>query len=143
MGLAIRLARTERGISRKKLSELAGLSYPFLSAIESGTRRPSTRTLASVARALGVSVTSLVGAAEARSDLAEEAPSLERSFDASDSEPMLMHSYLTTDALAAPAAELRSSMRPTSLLRELSDLAERLRSEDLAFVVELARRLSR
>src|SRR4051812_29246198 len=54
VGRAIRVLRTERGMERKELAEAAGLSYPYLSEIETGRKRPSSKALFVIAEALGV-----------------------------------------------------------------------------------------
>jgi len=54
LGRAIRVLRTERGLARKELAEAAGLSYPYLSEIETGRKRPSSKALFVIAEALGV-----------------------------------------------------------------------------------------
>jgi transcriptional regulator with XRE-family HTH domain len=54
LGRAIRVLRTERGLERKDLAEAAGLSYPYLSEIETGRKRPSSKALFVIAEALGV-----------------------------------------------------------------------------------------
>lgn len=54
LGRAIRVLRTERGLERKELAEAAGLSYPYLSEIETGRKRPSSKALFVIAEALGV-----------------------------------------------------------------------------------------
>jgi transcriptional regulator with XRE-family HTH domain len=64
LGRAILLRRTELALSRRELAEAAGLSYPFVSALERGRRAPSVRTLHRLAGALGTTVADL----EARAD---------------------------------------------------------------------------
>jgi transcriptional regulator with XRE-family HTH domain len=54
LGRAIRVLRTERGLARKDLAEAAGISYPYLSEIETGKKRPSSKALFAVAEALEV-----------------------------------------------------------------------------------------
>ncbi|HXJ64766.1 MAG TPA: helix-turn-helix transcriptional regulator [Actinomycetota bacterium] len=54
VGRAIRVLRTERGLERKELAEASGLSYPYLSEIETGRKRPSSKALFVIAEALGV-----------------------------------------------------------------------------------------
>ena len=54
LGRAIRVLRTERGMERKDLAEAAGLSYAYLSEIETGKKRGSSKALYVIAEALGV-----------------------------------------------------------------------------------------
>jgi transcriptional regulator with XRE-family HTH domain len=54
--------REQRGISRlslRRLSDLAGISNPYLSQIERGLRKPSAEILQSIARALRISAETL------------------------------------------------------------------------------------
>ena len=48
------MLRTERGMERKDLAEAAGLSYAYLSEIETGKKRGSSKALYVIAEALGV-----------------------------------------------------------------------------------------
>jgi len=65
-------------LSLRKLSELAGISNPYLSQIERGLRKPSAEILQAIARALRISAETLyvrAGILEARdgdSDLVTE-----------------------------------------------------------------------
>lgn len=68
LGRAIKLERVARGMERRNLAEASGVSYPYLSEIESGSKRPSSRALLAIAEALGVPPSSLMGAAEALED---------------------------------------------------------------------------
>jgi transcriptional regulator with XRE-family HTH domain len=77
---AIRVLRTELGMSRKELAERADLSYSYLSELENAAKQPSSRALRAIAQALGLEANELLAAAEARigeapeSDLSEAAP---------------------------------------------------------------------
>ncbi len=53
LGRQIRLARTERGWTLRRLSESSGVSVSQLSSIERGTHLPSVESLTSIAQALG------------------------------------------------------------------------------------------
>jgi transcriptional regulator with XRE-family HTH domain len=57
----IRRLRKARGLSMAALAELAGLSQPFISQLESGAHTPSLSTLYRVATALGVVPGALFG----------------------------------------------------------------------------------
>lgn len=59
LGEYIREQRRNAQLSLRKLSELAGVSNPYLSQIERGLRRPSAKMLQAIARALEVSAESL------------------------------------------------------------------------------------
>jgi transcriptional regulator with XRE-family HTH domain len=59
LGSFIRDRRRDARLSLRRLSELAGVSNPYLSQIERGLRRPSADVLQQVARALQVSAETL------------------------------------------------------------------------------------
>ena len=48
LGRAIKVARTELGLSRKELAARAKISYPYIADIESGRGRPSSSALLAV-----------------------------------------------------------------------------------------------
>lgn len=55
LGEFIREQRRNARLSLRKLSELAGISNPYLSQIERGLRKPSAEILQAIARALRIS----------------------------------------------------------------------------------------
>jgi transcriptional regulator with XRE-family HTH domain len=59
LGDFIREQRSIGQLSLRKLSELAGVSNPYLSQIERGLRRPSAEILQQIARALEISAETL------------------------------------------------------------------------------------
>jgi transcriptional regulator with XRE-family HTH domain len=59
LGTFIRDRRRDARLSLRRLSELAGVSNPYLSQIERGLRKPSADVLQQVARALQVSAETL------------------------------------------------------------------------------------
>jgi transcriptional regulator with XRE-family HTH domain len=59
IGAFIRERRRQAQLSLRKLSELAGVSNPYLSQIERGLRRPSARMLQAIAKGLRVSAETL------------------------------------------------------------------------------------
>jgi transcriptional regulator with XRE-family HTH domain len=63
LGEFIRDQRRTARLSLRKLSELAGISNPYLSQIERGLHEPSVRVLKSIARALNVSAETLLAQA--------------------------------------------------------------------------------
>ena len=70
LGGFIRDQRRMARLSLRKLSELAGISNPYLSQIERGLRKPSAEILQAIARALRISAETLyvrAGILEARS----------------------------------------------------------------------------
>ncbi len=74
LGEFIRLQRQVGHLSLRKLSELAGISNPYLSQIERGLRKPSAEILQQIARALQISSETLyirAGILEDRSGTAD------------------------------------------------------------------------
>lgn len=59
LGEFIRGQRAVARLSLRRLSELAGISNPYLSQIERGLRRPSAEILQQIARALRISAETL------------------------------------------------------------------------------------
>ncbi|MGH8981472.1 MAG: helix-turn-helix domain-containing protein [Acidimicrobiales bacterium] len=59
LGTFIREQRGTARLSLRRLSELAGISNPYLSQIERGLRRPSADILQQIARALRISAETL------------------------------------------------------------------------------------
>lgn len=55
--------RSRQGLTRQELARLAGISYPYLSQIETGDRVPSLKTLAKLAQALALPLEDLASAA--------------------------------------------------------------------------------
>ena len=71
LGEFIRDQRRTARLSLRKLSELAGISNPYLSQIERGLRKPSAEILQSIAKGLRISAETLyvrAGILDQRSD---------------------------------------------------------------------------
>lgn len=71
VGEFIREQRERAKLSLRKLSELAGISNPYLSQIERGLRRPSAEILQQIAKGLRISAETLyvqAGILDERSD---------------------------------------------------------------------------
>lgn len=62
VGLAIRRARTDAGMSMRALAGACGVSQPFLSAVERGWSTPSIATLYRLAEVLGTAPANLLPA---------------------------------------------------------------------------------
>ncbi len=59
LGVFIREQRNSARMSLRRLSDLAGISNPYLSQIERGLRRPSAEILQQIAKALRISAETL------------------------------------------------------------------------------------
>jgi transcriptional regulator with XRE-family HTH domain len=66
LGRTIKVIRTDQGIERRDLAKRAGISYSYLTEIENGNKPPSSSVLAPIAEALGLRMSQLIEAAEAR-----------------------------------------------------------------------------
>ncbi|HEY3842999.1 MAG TPA: helix-turn-helix transcriptional regulator, partial [Acidimicrobiales bacterium] len=77
LGSFIREQRGTARLSLRRLSELAGISNPYLSQIERGLRRPSAEILQQIAKALRISAETLYIQAGIL-DAPEAAPDLTR-----------------------------------------------------------------
>lgn len=64
LGRAIKVERTARGMDRRALAERSGISYPYLSEIENGSKRPSSQAVFAIAEALGIGPSELMALAE-------------------------------------------------------------------------------
>lgn len=64
LGEAIRLTRTERGLSQEALAEAAPLHITYLGGVERGVRNPSYETVLRLARALNVTPGALITRAD-------------------------------------------------------------------------------
>ena len=56
----IRVWREHRGLTQKQVSEVAGISKPYLSQIESGKRKGTTEILSAIANALNLTLDDIV-----------------------------------------------------------------------------------
>jgi transcriptional regulator with XRE-family HTH domain len=81
LGAFIRDRRRDARLSLRKLSELAGISNPYLSQIERGLRKPSAEILQQIANALRISAETLyvrAGFLEQRDDAPDLAAEIQR-----------------------------------------------------------------
>ena len=154
VGHTIKVLRTDLGIARKELAERVGISYSYLTEIENGNKPPSSTVLAAIAAALDVQLHELIAAAETRvwrEAMREE--ELMPSADARRVNQTVALSDAWSAAAPAPPRPRRASYGRERTVRlrspqpdtlwELQELLERLSPEDLARVLDLARRLAR
>lgn len=167
LGRAIRRVRTDSEMSRKELAERTGISYPYLTEIEGGKKMPSQRVVATIADALGVRPHHFLRIAEEMTlqppvehqyepvammsppgDLEDDQVFIEDPIEPPSKR--YFHALDLADAPVALAAAPKASMSlppPTDLdpRGELQMLLYRiaadLDTDDLARLVELARRL--
>lgn len=121
LGDAIRRRREEIGLSRREVAERAGLSYPYLSELETGRKRGSPDSIRSVAEALGLGQDELwaradrLAAAEPIDTDAQSAPAA--SIDAPAPAPALRRS-------PEPEPEPEADSGPEALAKRVADALE-------------------
>lgn len=154
VGRAIRVIRTEHGMSRKDLTERSGLSYPYISEIETGKKSPSSKALRSIADAIGIPPHELLAAAEtlAMGPRSWTSPSRRSFFHESEAlkaraeptEDFAMARLSMIDATPPAPAAAMPSMEPTdeSDVNELLQRFEGLSGPDRELVLDFIRRLS-
>lgn len=139
LGRAIKVIRTELGLSRRELEERTRLSYPYLSEIEAGKKTPSPVALQAITRALEVPEEELLDRASSI-EAGRRSWDSERHFHSRPSSDRLDESPVLA-SMAAPSMDWEpSSPDPAD---ELIYLARALSPDDLQRVIELARRLLR
>jgi transcriptional regulator with XRE-family HTH domain len=79
LGAQIRKIREELGLSQEQLAGRVGTAQSTISQLEQGERNPSYKTLRSLANALGVSVSYLLGEADVE-ELSDEEELLFREY---------------------------------------------------------------
>ena len=135
LGAAIKRCRIERGMSRKDLQEATGRSYPYLSEIEAGKKAPSTEVLGEISAALGMEMHELIEAAERGFEPSGWVAPRQSYFHRASMAPSM-----EVDAmLESPAPSSASSQDPVD---DLVHLARRLSDDDLALLLDFARRLA-
>ncbi|MEZ5175449.1 MAG: DUF4268 domain-containing protein [Acidimicrobiia bacterium] len=139
-GEAIAGLRLQCGLDRRSLALDAGISYSYLSAIESGDRFPSPRVEAAIVEVLGVSAIDLLAAANGAvgSDITAQ-PS-------SPTEPGAVGSDRISEGAGRPhqpqTHHAPAVLSPSAAEAELRVLLPHLSPPDAATVVALARKLA-
>jgi len=93
LGNFIRDQRRNARLSLRKLSNMAGVSNPYLSQIERGMRHPSAEILQAIAKALRISAETLyvkAGILEERDDATDPVTSLLRDLTISDKQKQVL-----------------------------------------------------
>jgi len=68
IGKRIKKVRRQKGMTQCKLAELADLSNPYLSQVETGVKKASLESLAKISRILDVSLDALVFGSDETTD---------------------------------------------------------------------------
>jgi transcriptional regulator with XRE-family HTH domain len=147
-GRAVETLRASKGLSREETAALAGISHSYLAEIERGLKRPSADIVARVASAFGMKGSAFVQYVEELSAPLPEDPAPARAVQL----PLRRGRPLPLfTADQAPAAGARSPRRRRGasrtgddsdlVLSELLVIGRRLRAEDRAALLQLARHL--
>ena len=138
LGRAIKVERTAQGIERRELADRAGISYPYLSEIENGTKRAGPKPLLLIARALGVTQSDLIRIAEEQSAplpaAAEAMPQYARL-----TKPASMQ---TSSWRAVNRESSGTSAHRRELMGELIELLSDMTVDDVEKVKDFARQLA-
>ena len=148
-GRAIETLRASKDLSREEVAQLARISLSYLSEIERGLKRPSADIVAKIARAFGMKGSSFLQYVEELSAPLSEVPEEEPLARAVQmplkrGRPLPLFS---ADQEAGPTPRRRRRAIPARegqsdlMLNELLVIARRLRDEDRAALLHLARHL--
>ena len=141
LGRAIKVARTRLELERKDLAERTGLSYAYLSDIETGRGRPSSSALLVIAKALGMDASSLLSEAERYMKPVPEVRSRYFRGDTPSSLQQLMPNDPASAGRLSPARE-ELAWSTSADVDQIGAELERLSPADLAIVLELVKRLA-
>jgi transcriptional regulator with XRE-family HTH domain len=120
--------RKARGMSRSQLAEAAGLSYPYVSQLETGLRKPSRESARKLAAALAIDPIDLEGAIPASEDEREisRANTVSRQLlTGLGNAPLMDAMSLVTAPMRAPSGATKPDSRE-DLIGQMVDLLEEL-----------------
>lgn len=146
-GSAVARHRKEQGLSRKQLAARAGISYSYLSAIESGQKLPSLDVQEALADTLRTTPAALLADANRAADTTQafEMPAVAAAPPAaapSAGEPRRRTMRLGTRRADADGVETAAAISASGALAELQAIVPTLAPEDAAVLVTMARRLA-
>src|SRR4051794_806678 len=130
LGEFIRDQRRIGQLSLRKLSEMAGISNPYLSQIERGLRKPSAEILRQIAQALHISAESLyvrAGILEERDGIVDLVAEIRRDPLLNDEQKktlVLIYESFRAEQQAAVAAELEAFDLSEAALAEVAATGE-------------------
>jgi transcriptional regulator with XRE-family HTH domain len=141
LGHTVKVIRTDRGMGRSELAQRAGISYSYLTEIENGNKPPSPTVLEPLGRALGLRMSELVEAAEARmaarsAVLAEEEAAGRMRLGAPSK-----RLFSTADYAMQPSLRSRRDLR--AVVIELERLLQDMAPDDVERLLDYAHRLVR
>jgi len=144
-GEQVSAARERLGLDRKEFADEAGISYSYLSAIESGQKFPSSSVQTAIAEALGEDPADLLARANgALADAPAPEPSVAR--DAMRFDAMRPLRREAAGAFWAsedpPPGYLERELSISGAAAELNALVVQMSGEDRAILLSMARRLA-
>ena len=113
-GRAVTARRAELGLTRKEVASRSGLSYPYVSNIESGHKQPSAKALHALATALELRPAELLERSDSLARLARSAKAARSNEDGSLTRPSWFRGELPIAASQEPPPrddEMRSLVR--------------------------------
>lgn len=147
-GRALETLRASKGLSREEVAELGRISLSYLSEIERGLKRPSADIVARIARAFGMKGSSFLQYVEELSAPLpeEEPPTRAVQLPLKRGRPLPLFSSEQEAASTGPARRRRGALSARGeqsdlMVNELLVIARRLRDEDRAALLHLARHL--
>lgn len=141
-GRRVKARREALGLSRRDVVEASGLSYPYVSQLETGYRLPSHKALAALAEALELDPGELSASIPYGEALASSGPrSARRPRAARSREGWFGNPQYAGPAVeAAAAAPAPASPDPNRVAREIARLVGRLPREQRLDALNLAQR---
>jgi transcriptional regulator with XRE-family HTH domain len=143
-GRAIETLRASRELSRDEVAQLAGISTSYVAELERGLKRPSADIVARVARAFGMSGSAFLQYVEELSAPLPEPEPRARAVQLTLRRGRPLPLFSGDDAPAGAPRRRRAADAERDLaLNELLVIGRRLRREDRAALLQLARHLLR
>jgi transcriptional regulator with XRE-family HTH domain len=142
-GRAIETLRASRGLSRDEVAQLAGISASYVAELERGLKRPSADIVARVARAFGMSGSAFLQYVEELSAPLPEPEPRPRPVQLTLRRGRPLPLFSGDDAPAGTPRRRRAAADAERdlALNELLVIGRRLRREDRAALLQLARHL--
>jgi transcriptional regulator with XRE-family HTH domain len=136
-GRRLRARREELGLSRRDVVESSGLSYPYVSQLETGYRLPSHKALAALAEALELAPSDLAASIPYGEALASSDLSIPRKPSGSSRRRKAWHDnpqYVTAASAAASPPD------PSLVAQQIAELVGDLPKEQRLDALHLAQR---
>ncbi|MDQ7858815.1 MAG: helix-turn-helix transcriptional regulator [Armatimonadota bacterium] len=140
-GRAIETLRASKGLSREEAAALAGISSSYFAEVERGLKRPSADIVARVARAFGMSGSAFLQYVEELSAPLPEPEARARPVQLTLRRGRPLPLFSSDDAPASGPRRRRADAERDLVLNELLVIGRRLRREDRAALLHLARHL--